>query len=272
MSRVWFATELETVATWWRVYRPDGVTIAFTSHDRDLRFDDITHLSSPGMVPSAVRLSADLQPDSAEITGALDHRAITPDDLAAGRYDGARVEMGLVDWETREARILYAGSIGSVAQDGPTYAADLHSVKTVLAGHRIPQTSPTCRARFCGPGCNLSPARHSRDATIAAVHLEDNAITLANIGDAADYLDGAATFLDGAQAGMRFAIASVDGQRLVLDRLFDAATKPGDVVELREGCDHRWTTCAERFGNALNFRGEPFLPGNDHITRYPKPH
>lgn len=272
MSRVWFATELETVATWWRVYRADGVTAAFTSHDRDLRFADITHLSAPGMVPSAVRLSADLQPDSAEITGALDHRAITSADLAAGRYDGARVEMGLVDWETLEGRILYAGSIGSVSQDGPTYAADLDSVKTVLAGHRIPQTSPTCRARFCGPGCNLSPARHSRDAAIAAVHPEDNAIEISGIGNAADYLDGAVTFLDGPQAGMRFAIASVDGQRIVLDRLFDAGVTAGSIVELREGCDHRWSTCADRFANAVNFRGEPFLPGNDHIARYPKPH
>jgi len=28
-------------------------------------------------------------------------------------------------------------------------------------------------------------------------------------------------------------------------------------------------TCSARFGNAVNFRGEPYLPGNDLLTRYP---
>ena len=28
-------------------------------------------------------------------------------------------------------------------------------------------------------------------------------------------------------------------------------------------------TCAARFGNAVNFQGEPFLPGNDMLAQYP---
>jgi hypothetical protein len=39
-------------------------------------------------------------------------------------------------------------------------------------------------------------------------------------------------------------------------------------VILREGCDHTLPTCAERFANAVNFQGEPFLPGNDLVVRY----
>jgi hypothetical protein len=40
-------------------------------------------------------------------------------------------------------------------------------------------------------------------------------------------------------------------------------------VQLREGCDHVLETCANRFANAVNFQGEPFLPGNDLLTSYP---
>ena len=47
--------------------------------------------------------------------------------------------------------------------------------------------------------------------------------------------------------------------------------QPGRRVLLREGCDRTLATCADRFGNALNFRGEPFLPGNDMMARYPVP-
>lgn len=43
----------------------------------------------------------------------------------------------------------------------------------------------------------------------------------------------------------------------------------GDLVELIEGCDKSLATCAARFTNAVNFRGEPYLPGIDLLTRYP---
>ncbi|WP_066560534.1 DUF2163 domain-containing protein [Croceicoccus bisphenolivorans] len=272
MTRRWFSTELESVATWWRVFRQDGVTVGFTSHDRDLVFDHIRHLTAPGMVPSAVRLSSDLEPDSAEITGALDHETINAADLAMGRFDGARVEMGLVDWTTMESRIIYAGTIGSVSQDGPTYSADLSSVKSVLARQRIPQTSPTCRAHFCGPGCNLSIARFTREAIVDAVYLAENALAVSGLIDVSKFLGGSVIFLDGQEAGIEMSVAAIDGGKLVLNRIFDTSVAVGHRIELREGCDHRWFTCSDRFANAVNFRGEPFLPGNDLLARYPMAH
>ena len=50
-----------------------------------------------------------------------------------------------------------------------------------------------------------------------------------------------------------------------------SAGEPGTRVLLREGCDRTLATCAGRYGNAINFQGEPHLPGNDLITRYPSP-
>ncbi|MEQ1538548.1 MAG: phage portal protein [Sphingorhabdus sp.] len=43
----------------------------------------------------------------------------------------------------------------------------------------------------------------------------------------------------------------------------------GSRIELVEGCDKTIATCSTRFSNAINFRGEPYLPGNDILTRYP---
>jgi uncharacterized phage protein (TIGR02218 family) len=43
----------------------------------------------------------------------------------------------------------------------------------------------------------------------------------------------------------------------------------GVRVRLTEGCDKRFETCRVRFANSVNFRGEPHLPGNDLLTRYP---
>lgn len=36
------------------------------------------------------------------------------------------------------------------------------------------------------------------------------------------------------------------------------------------GCDRQLGTCRGRFGNVLNFRGFPHIPGNDFVLRYPR--
>ncbi len=269
MTRVWFAQELETVASFWRVYRRDGVALGFTSHDVDLVFDDMRHRTAPGMVPSAIRLSADFSPDSAEVTGALDHEAIREDDLEAGRFDGARIELGLVDWETRESRLLYAGGIGRVGREGGSFTAELRSLKSRLSRDPIPRTSPTCRADFCGPGCGLSSARFTHEVRVAAFDQGANAIELAQGPAADEMLDGWVRWIDGEASGLTFQIAAIDGNSLILDRPLPSDVAVEQRLVAREGCDLRLESCADRFGNAVNFRGEPFLPGNDMLARYP---
>lgn len=96
--RVFFDRELDTVATFWRIYRRDGVAIGFTSHDRDLVFGGLRHLAAPGMIPAAIRLTAELSNDSAEVQGALNHTSIRETELAAGLFDEAAIEIGAVDW------------------------------------------------------------------------------------------------------------------------------------------------------------------------------
>lgn len=268
MSRVFLRQPLEGVATYWRVFRKDGVTLGFTSHDRDLYFGGLLHRAAPGMLPSAIRRSATLDPDSAEIQGALSHGAITEEDLAAGRFDGARVEVGAVDWETLERAPLYQGSIGTVAEEGSGFTANLLSAKADLAVDPVPRTSPTCRARFCGPGCGLSPARFTHAATVLAADGESNSVRL-DLPAAARFVGGDLRWLDGPETGRRAQVISAVGDWLLLDTPLPDPLENGARVSLREGCDHTLATCAARFGNAVNFQGEPFLPGNDFLARYP---
>lgn len=269
MSRVWFSQELETVASFWRVFRRDGVVFGFTSHDRDLKFNDIRHRAAPGMVPSAIRMTADLTDDSAEVLSALDHGSIREEDLDAGRFDGARIELGLVDWVTLEARLLYCGSIGRVGRDAANFSAELKSLKSRLAFDPVPRTSPSCRADFCGRGCGLSSARFTHDVIIRTVHVQDNAIEVEGGPTVDRLLDGRIGWIDGDGVGLPFAVAAIDGNRLILDYVLPSDASAGQSLTIREGCDLRLETCSSRFGNAVNFRGEPFLPGNDMLARYP---
>jgi uncharacterized phage protein (TIGR02218 family) len=271
MSRVWFSEPLETVASFWRVLRRDGVTLGFTTHDRDLWFDGVLHRAAPGMTPSAIRRSADLDADSAEIEGALSHDAIRAEDLAAGRFDGARLRVGLVDWESGQRHCLYRGAIGSVVEEEGRFTAELASRKAELLADPVPRTSPACRAPFCGPGCNLSPVGFTHEAVLAAVDADANAVGLDTAGSPENLAGGFLRWLDGPHAGLTMAIMIAGEAGLVLDRPLDPDLAPGLRAIVREGCDHTLDTCATRFANAIEFQGEPFLPGNDLLSRYPTP-
>ena len=269
MTRIFFADELDTVATFWRVFRRDGVTVGFTAHDRDLAFGGIRHQAAPGMIPAAIRLSGDFTEDEAEMRGALSHAAIREDDLAAGLYDEAAIEFGVVDWMSLEHHCLYNGTLGAVEIEQGEFTCELASAKRLLQADIVPRTSPTCRAEFCGPGCGLTAQVFSSRRELQAVDHAGNRVLVGDVGagDAQLYLDGQIRFLDGAQTGIAFTIMVAEEGWLTLDRPLASSIIAGLPLELRQGCDHTIASCAERFGNAINFRGEPFLPGNDLLAR-----
>ena len=268
MSKVFFAGELEGVATFWRIYRRDGVALGFAGHDRDLFFGGMLHRAAPGVLPAALRRTDRFDGDSAEMQGPLGHWSIDERDLMLGRFDGAAVQVGAVDWESLESTTLFHGTLGPVSQAGSVFTAELLSAKAALDVDPVPRTGPTCRAAFCGPGCTLSGARFTRRAKVLEADAA-NARLRTDIADPSPYRFGQLRWRDGRAIGTRTDIAGTDGAWLVLASDMPPQTGPGATVELREGCDHTLTTCAARFGNAANFRGEPFLPGNDLVARYP---
>lgn len=80
---------------------------------------------------------------------------------------------------------------------------------------------------------------------------------------------GSARWLTGPNAGLEFSIVDNGAAAMELQTMPQAPVHAGDKIQVIEGCDKLMTTCATRFGNGINFRGEPYLPGNDLLTRYP---
>ena len=54
MSDPWLAGPVTSVAFGWRLERSDGVTLGFTSHDRDVIIDGVTLHANPGMQPTSI--------------------------------------------------------------------------------------------------------------------------------------------------------------------------------------------------------------------------
>lgn len=267
MTRAFLDRELDTVATFWRIWRKDGVALGFTTHDRDLWFGGLLHRAAPGLTPSAIRRTTGFSDEGADVEGALAHDCIAEADIAAGRYDGATVAIGAVNWETLRSAIFYCGAIENVGREGNSFTAELASAKAALAVDPVPRSSPACRARFCASGCGLSPSRFTKRAAVESV--TENRVVFAAI-DPALYHCGELRWRDGPLSGLSAQVLAADEAGLLLDCPL-AGIEPGTRAFLREGCDHTIATCATRFGNAANFQGEPFLPGTDLLAHYPLP-
>lgn len=262
--------EVACLAFCWRLERRDGVTIGLTSHDRNLAVEGLVYRAAPGLVPSAIRKGVGLEADAMDLKGALASDAITARDLAAGRWDGAGLWLFLTEWDAPGALWLELarGEIGAVEQAGDAFTAELVGPAAVLERPVAQETSPDCRAVLGDRACRVDMALRRRMVRVSAV----DGAAVAVVGALADgaYAFGSLWWMTGANAGLAQAVLANDAGGVVLADSPAFAVEAGVLALLTEGCDRRMETCAGRFANAVNFRGEPYLPGNDLLTRYPE--
>ena len=261
--------QLTTIALCWRIERRDGVTIGLTDHDCDLTIDGLVHRAAPGMTPSAIQRSDGLEAETMDVTGALTSAAISGGDLLAGRWDGARVRVFAVDWTGAEGRVdLGEGTIGAVETKDGGFSAELRGASAALDRPVAEETSPECRAELGDRRCRVAMA--GRRCFVRVVSVDERVVTVDLTEPMLDaYGGGLLRWIGGANSGLESAIVASSGNSVTLRAEPMLAVATGDLIELIEGCDKSLATCAARFGNAANFRGEPYLPGIDLLTRYP---
>lgn len=265
----WLREELVALAWCWRLARRDGVVVGLTSHDRDLMIGGTLYRAAPGMKPSALETSDSLEVETMDLEGAVSSAAIAAVDLDAGRWDGARLELMVTDWsDPGVAPITVArGELGTVERQGAAFAVELRGVTSLLDAPVCPATSPSCRAALGDRACriDLAPRTHIR----RVIAVEGRAVTLDAPVVAGTLAFGELLWTQGAACGLASPVIADDGTVLQLAEVPGVLPVLPARVRLTEGCDRQLATCSGRFGNAVNFRGEAHLPGNDLLTRYP---
>lgn len=119
----------------------------------------------------------------------------------------------------------------------------------------------------------VSENSYTRQATISTVL--DNAAFTISVSEARavdDWFNGGGLiFESGDNAGFAIEIRDWVQSTSRVDIFLPAPfpVQVGDKIRLYPGCDKRSETCFARFANILNFRGEPFVPGQDEIANYP---
>lgn len=87
-------------------------------------------------------------------------------------------------------------------------------------------------------------------------------------GDAGYFDYGKITMTSGASIGLSMEVKAYSPGTITLQMQLPFGVASGDSYTLVAGCGKRFKLdCVARFGNGINFRGEPFLPGLDKIMK-----
>lgn len=266
-----------TLATCWRIARRDGAVFGFTDHDRPINFNGTTFEPDAGATGSAATASADLSIDNSEIEGALSSVRLKPAELAAGRFDGASVEVWRVNWaDPNERALLRTGVIGETKRDGNAFTAEIRGLS-----HFLDQTVGRLYQRHCDAvlgdarcGVDLTDPQFRTSGTVLQVADDQNFIADGFEGFADNWFaHGLLTWTGGANAGttahIKAQAGGVIGAAVSLWIPAGAPVAAGDTFIATAGCDKRFVTCKDKFNNAVNFRGFHLMPGNDFVVSYP---
>lgn len=275
-----------SLCTIWKVTRTDGVVFAATDLDIDLTIDDVTYSAESGYTPTDIETTGALNVDNMEVQGMLNSRSLTEEDLAAGLWDHAAIEIAMVNWADLSQGRLYqrVGTLGEVTLERGTFQAEIRGLMQAYSRVIGELTSPGCRANFGDERCKFPIDTVTFMATVLAVD-EDNlsfAFVEDDIGSPpapaphdAGYFDyGLATFFTGLNTGRSMEIKthilenSPETPRIVLQLPMPYRIAVGDTLTLTAGCSKRFEEdCRDRWENTVHFRGEPHVPGNDKIIQ-----
>ncbi len=265
--------EATTLARCWRLVRRDGVVMGFTDHDRDLTVDGTVHRAATGFEAAEAEAVLGFAVGGGEVVGALVSDGIGEGDVHAGLYDGATVETRLADWSAPEHWFLLdVGTVGEVRRSDGAFTAELRGIAHRLDEVRGRLFQAACTADLGDAKCRVDLGAGGRrfDGVVATT---DGRAYLTAAADMPDgrFTAGALTFTSGPNVGSAFEVKThqrIGGSAgLTLWRSTARPIVAGHAFTVTAGCDKQLATCRDVFGNLLNFRGFPRMPGNDVLMR-----
>lgn len=269
-----------TTLCWcWRLTRRDGSKLGFTEHDHDLVFDDTTFEAASGFTASEIREQVGLSVDNLEVAGALISDRLSEIALAAGDFDDAEIAIFRVNWQDTAQRVLARkGSLGEVRRTGTAFAAEVRGLAHYLQQPRGRLFQYTCDADLGDARCTVDLDQPAFRATATVTDITDaRRMIVDGLDDYATgwFTRGILAFTSGANAGRAMEIKNhrpvAAGIEIELWQPMGEAIAIGDTATATAGCDKRIETCTARFANAINYRGFPYMPGNDFVTAVAQP-
>jgi len=141
----------------WILTRADGLVSGFTDHDDPLLIEEIVCQAVSGFQPTEAVSSLGLAPDNQDVEGALSSESISEEDLHAGKYDDARIDIWLVNWSQPDQRIhLRSAILAEMSQSDGVFKAELRGLTSLLDQNIGRSFSTRCDARLGDDRCGVN--------------------------------------------------------------------------------------------------------------------
>ena len=272
-----------------------GAPLAFTNHTQNLTVGGVLHLSRPGMRVSLVKSNLRMEIDTSEGAGFFATGVITLADVLRGKFNDALFQRAFANYDAPGdgGYVFQSGYVGRVLVQDNVFNAELRSLLAALSQPVGRILSKRCDVRRLGDSrCKFdmgsvqqpggAPFRQSLTVADVITQIEirvDSGYTLGDNGGGIDdwFRSGIIHWNTGANAGYESEIAWSDIEGIPTGLLYlgllnapgqDIAI--GDTFYAEAGCDRSTGHCQLKFrnaaqpnGNLLNFRGFPYLIGDD---------
>ncbi|WP_343313908.1 DUF2163 domain-containing protein [Brucella sp. BE17] len=263
--------EVTTHCFAWIVRRSDNVVMGFTDHDAPFEIEGIVCDPLTGFNGSEASTTLGLSIAGGEVEGALSSASIADDDIENGRYDGASVTVYLVNWSVPEQHMLLRRwTAAKISRSGSSFVMELKGAAAAFDAVRGRRVMRLCDAMLGDGRCgvNLDDPRYFVDASVVSAQL-GTVIANGLEGFAPDWFaNGVLTWASGGNAATKIRVIGHTGNRMQLIEPPVLPIAAGDQFRVVAGCDKSFATCKVKFGNGVNFRGFPHLPGNDAAYAY----
>lgn len=253
------------------------MVLSFTDHIEDVFYNSITYYSSNAVGISSIATKGDYSVDNMDLIGFLKDTGITDEDILAEVYDNAYVEILMIDYTdlTKGHLTLKTGHLGNITKGKETFIAETRGLTQKLNQNFISVYSPTCRARLgdgkckvdMGGSVTIDEVEYDLVSTGIVQNVSDDRIIYDSTRTEPNsfFNFGYITFTSGKNAGKKMEIRTYQDKAILLFLPMKKSIQIGDTYSIHVGCDKYFNTCIGKFNNAVNFRGEPHIPGRDKL-------
>jgi len=268
--------EVTTLCRCWILTRKDGLVQGFTDHDLSIVIDGTVCIANSGLEAGTAQSSLGLNVDNQEVAGALQSDAITEMDLFAGKLDGAKMEVHLVNWMAPEQFVLeHVYQIGDVIREDGIFKAELRTQTALMDQSTGRHYVKLCQADLGDALCgvDLSGVEFNRSGAVLKT-VSDMILHVSGLVnvDSGWFRGGLLTWKSGNNVDLQIEVAeqySEQDQYIIhLWKPMPSLPVAGDIFDIVVGCDKLFSTCKSKFLNPENFRGFPHMPGNDFAASY----
>lgn len=268
-----------TTLCWcWKLTRTDNTVLGFTDHDVDVTVDGTTYEAQSGFTATAVDHDLGLSVPTMEVEGVLSSDNLTEEDLQAGLWDNATIELYRANWSDPTQYVMVRkGTVGEVSRNQHTFMAELRGLAYALNQALGRTYKYSCDAELGDSRCgvNLNGGLYTATGSVLQLLGHSRWFSSAELSNFPTqwFTGGALTWTTGANVGLTQGV-----------RLFNNTTgtpqvelwfplpytiQAGDDFSIVVGCDKQFATCRHRFNNIKRFRGFPHMPDPSKIFTYP---